>query len=178
MRLPTAIATVAFLGWGAGTSARSHKAEDMMDRVQGMRIASRVHCDGATNPQEELVLQTSFSPGGTPRSFHLDVFEDKYCRFADLYFVCAVHGHDRWKHEWSASSQDAAPAGRYWVSACAEWGSQGTPQYLLSGWYQEGGPGRKLPWKQAALKQVSATPEIYEFTEPGGGSARLQIGRK
>jgi len=178
MRRPSAIAGILLLGWGAGISARSHKAEDSVDQVQGMRISSRLPCDGATNPQEELVLQTTFSPSGAPRSFHLDVFESKYCRLVDLYFVCALHGHDRWKHEWSAGSQGPAQLGRYWVSACADWGSPDAPQYVLSGWYQEGGPDRKLPWKQAALKQVSTTPEIYEFTEPGGGSARLQIGRR
>jgi hypothetical protein len=44
--------------------------------------------------------------------------------------------------------------------------------------YQEGAADRKLPWNQAAIKQVSATPEKYEFTDSNGGTARVEIKRK
>jgi len=51
-------------------------------------------------------------------------------------------------------------------------------EYILSGWYREGAADRKLPWKQAAIKQVSAAPEIYEFSDSNGGTARVEIQRR
>jgi len=178
IRRSIALASFLILGLGAGVFDRSHHAEDLVDRVQGVRIASRVPCDGSTNPQEELKLETSFSPGGWQRSFHLDVFESRYCRRLDLYFFCVMHGHDRWKHEWAQDGQGVPGPGRYWVRACSTWRSNDAQEYLLSGWYQEGAADRKLPWKQAAVKHVSATPDIYEFTDPKGGTARVEIKRK
>src|ERR1035438_837148 len=70
IRPSIALASLAVLGLAAGVYARSHRAEDLVDRVQGVRIASRLPCDGSTNPQEELNLETTFSPGGWQRSFH------------------------------------------------------------------------------------------------------------
>ena len=167
-----ALVSLAVLGLGAGVYARARRAEDLVDRVQGVRIASRLPCDGATNPQEEL------KPGGWQRSFHLDVFESQYCKRLDLYFFCVMHGHERWKHEWAQDSQGNPGPGRYWVNACSAWGSKDAQEYILSGWYQEGAADRKLPWNQAAIKQVSATPEKYEFTDSNGGTARGEIKRK
>lgn len=172
-----ALASLAVVGLAAGVYARARRAEDLVDRVQGVRIASRLPCDGSTNPQEELKLDTTFSPGGWQRSFHLDVFESQYCKRLDLYFFCVMHGRERWKHEWAQDS-GAPPSGRYWVNACSAWGSKDARDYILSGWYQEGAADRKLPWKQAAIKQVSAAPEIYEFTDANGGTARVEIKRK
>jgi len=178
IRRSIALASFLILGLGAGVFDRSHHAEDLVDRVQGVRIASRVPCDGSTNPQEELKLETSFSPGGWQRSFHLDVFESRYCRRLDLYFFCVMHGHDRWKHEWAQDSQGTPGHGRYWINACSAWRSNDAQEYILSGWYQEGAANRKLPWKQAAIKELSATPGIYEFTDPNGGTAHVEIKRK
>jgi hypothetical protein len=177
-RSSIALVSLAALGLAAGVYARSRRAEDFVDRVQGVRIASRLPCDGATNPQEDVKLATTFSPGGWQRSFHLDVFESQYCKRLDLYFFCAMHGHDRWKHEWAQDSQGPPGPGIYWIDACSAWGSTDAQEYILSGWYQEGAANRKLPWKQAAIKQVSATPEIYEFTDANGGTARVEIKRK
>jgi len=178
IRSVTAVALLPALGLGASIFGRSHRAEDLVNRVEGVRISSRIPCDGSTNPQEELKLETNFSPGGWQRSFHLDVFESHYCRYLDLYFICVMHGHDRWKHEWVQNSQGTPGPGRFWVNACSKWGKLDAQEYILSGWYQEGPADRKLPWKQAAIKQVSATPEVYEFTDPNGGTARLEIKRK
>ena len=124
-------------------------------------------------------MQTTFSPGGWQRSFHLDVFESQYCKRGNLYFFCVVHGHDHWKPAWVRNSQGAPPASdRYWIHSCAAWGSEGAQDYILSAWYQEGAADRKLPWKQAAIKQISAVPEIYEFSDPKGGTARVEIERR
>jgi hypothetical protein len=172
------IASLGILGLGAVVYARSHRAEDIVDRIQGVRISSHLPCDGATNPQEEVKLETTFSPGGWQRSFHLDVFESQYCKYVDVYFFCLVHGHDKWKHEWSQDSQGTPGPGRYWINACSAWGAKDPREYILSGWYQEGAADRKLPWKQAAIKQVSTTPEVFEFTDANGGTARLEVKRK
>jgi hypothetical protein len=178
MRPALALSSLAILALAAGISARSQRAQDQVDRVQGVRIASRIPCDGATNPQEEVKLETTFSPGGWQRSFHLDMFESRYCKRLDLYFFCVMHGHDKWKHEWAQDSQGTPGAARYWTKACSGWGSKDAQEYILSGWYQEGVADRKLPWKQAAIKQVSEAPEVYEFTDAKGGTARLEIKRK
>ncbi|HTT65862.1 MAG TPA: hypothetical protein VMG35_28625 [Bryobacteraceae bacterium] len=172
------IAAAAILGLGAGLYARSHHAEDLVDRVQGVRIASRIPCDGSTNPEEELTLETTFSPGGWRRAFHLDVFESRYCKYVDVHFFCVIPGHERWKHEWAQESGGKTGPGRFWVKSCSAWGAKDAQTYILSGWYQEGGAGGKVPWKQATVKQVSAAPEIYEFTDANGGSARVEIDRK
>jgi hypothetical protein len=175
-RLSIALAALAVLGLAAGVFARSH-AEDVVDRVQGVRLASRLPCDGSTSPQEDLQFETTFSPGGGARAFHLDVFESQYCKRLDLYFFCVVHGRERWRHEWARESEGPPGPGRYWIDACAARGSKDAQEYILSGWYREGA-NRKLPWKQAAIKQVSATPEIYEFADANGGTARVEIKRK
>ncbi len=116
------------LGWlavaalGAGY-ARSH-GDEIVDRVQGVQITSRLHCDGATNPQDDVKMVTTFSPGGWQRSFHLDVFESQYCKRLDLYFFCVMHGHDHWKHEWAQNSQGTPGPARYWLNSCSAWGGR------------------------------------------------------
>lgn len=177
-RSSIALSSLAVLSLAAGVYARAHRAEDLVDRVQGVRISSRAPCDGATNPQEELKFETTFSPGGWQRAFHLDAFETKYCKRLDLYFFCVLHGHDRWKHEWAQDNQGPPGAGRYWINTCSAWGAQDSQSYVLSGWYREGAANSKLPWKQAAIKQVSTAPEIYEFADGNGGTARVKIERK
>jgi len=161
----------------AGLPARSRNLGDQVDRVQGVRIAGRIPCDGATNPQEEVGLETTFSPGGFERAFHLDVFESQYCKRLDLYFFCAMHGRDRWKHEWVRDNESTQGNRMYWINACAGRETNNTPEYILSGWYREGA-GKKELWKQAAIKKVPESPETYEFTDPNGGTARIEIKRK
>jgi hypothetical protein len=64
------------------------------------------------------------------------------------------------------------------LDSCYKRGLKDTPKYLLTGWYKEGAPDSKLPRKQAAVKQVSSNPEVYEFADPNGGRARLEINRR
>lgn len=178
IRSTVVLATLTVGVLAAGIFSRSHNAYDQVDKVQGVRIASRIPCDGSTNPQEDVKLVTTFSPGGWQRSFHLDVFESQYCKYLDLYFFCVMHGHDHWRHEWEQSSQGTPGSSRYWLRSCSIWGSKDGMDYILSGWYQEGPADKKLPWKQAAVKQVSASPEVYEFTDSNGGTARVEIERR
>jgi hypothetical protein len=159
-------------------SARSHAPEDLLDSVKGIRIASRIPCDGSTNPREEVELHSTYSPGGWERSFRLDMFRSKYCRRLDLYFVCVFHGHDGWRPAWSSDSSHPPSTERFWLHSCSAWESADAAQYLLSGWYKEGEQGQKRPWKQAAVRKVSSNPETYEFTDPNGGTARVELPRK
>lgn len=172
------IASLAVLATSAGGFGRSRNAADAVDRVQGARIVSRIPCDGSTNPQDELKLVSTFSPGGWQRAFHLDMFQSRYCRMLDAYFVCVIPGHNRWKHAWVQDSQGTPLPGRVWIDSCSAWGSKDAPEYILSGWYRESGADRKEPWKQGAVRKVSERPEIYEFTDPDGGTARVEIRRK
>src|SRR5580704_5581126 len=144
-----ALASLALLGVGAGVYGRS-KSDDLVDRVQGVRIASRIPCDGATSPQEDLGLETTFSPGGWQRTFHVDVFESQYCKRLDLYFFCLTHGRDRWKHEWESTSDSLGGSRRLWINSCADWGSKDAPEYILSGWYRQG-TAKKEPWQQGVI---------------------------
>jgi hypothetical protein len=173
-----ALALFAVLGLAIALYARSHSPDDVLNTVKGIRIVSRIPCDGSTNPREEVDLHPVFSPGGWQRSFHLDMFQSKYCRRLDLYYICVFHGHDGWRPEWSAGSASPVSAERFWLKSCSAWESSDAAQYLLSGWYKEGAPAEKLPWKQAAVRQVSSNPAAYEFTDPNGGTARLELRRK
>ncbi len=176
-RTSLVFASLAVLGLGASVYATSRKADDLVDRVQGIRISSRIPCDGATNPQDDVGLETTFSPGGLRRAFHLDVFESQYCHRVDLYFFCLSHGHDHWKHQWVSDSANPTPTRRFWVNSCADWGSANAPEYVLSGWYAEG-EGKKLLWKQAAMNKVGGAEETYEFADSGGGTARVVVKQK
>ena len=156
------LSSLSVLGLAAAVYAKTH-AEDLVDRVQGVRISSRLPCDGSTNPQEDVQFETTFSPGGWQRSFHLDVFESQYCKRLDLYFLCVMHGHDHWRHEWAQDSQGTPGSKRYWLNACSAWGTKDAQDYILSGWYQEGAADRKLPWKQAAIKQISKNTSSFPW---------------
>jgi hypothetical protein len=170
-----ALAALIVVALGAVVYGRSRDAQEAPNRVTGVAIKSRIPCDGSTNPQQELDMTATFSRGGSPRSFHLDLFESKYCKYADLYFICLKHGHDGWRHIWSASNQQAGSA-RVWINACADWGSKETPEYILSGWYQDSPP--KCPWKQAVIRRPAPSSEVYDLTDSAGGTARLEIKRK
>jgi hypothetical protein len=175
-RFAGVVASCAILGLGTGGYARTHPREEPLDPSKGVKLSSRIPCDGATNPQDQINLTPTFSPGTGERSFRIDVFEDEYCKRMDLGFACLTRRHSLWKQEWSVDS--AHSEGRsYGLDSCAELGSKDTPQYVLSGWYREGGADSKLPWKQVVLKPVSSRWETYEFTDPNGGTARLEINR-
>jgi hypothetical protein len=143
-----------------------------------VRVTSRILCDGSTNPRDELDMRTTFSPGGAERSFRLDEFQARYCKHVDLYFLCRQHGHGRWKNVWWTDNRQPAGTHRVWLNSCSSWGSAEASHYQLSGWYKEGGPAGRRVWKQAAIRQVSADPEVYEFSDPSGGTARLQVNRR
>jgi len=177
-RLSAVVTTSAILGLGAGAYARAHAAHEPLDPSKGASLSSRIPCDGSTNPQDELSLAATFSPGGWERSFSINEFEEKYCQTGDLEFVCLKLGHSTWRQKWSTGSFGPAVVKKVGLDSCYKHGLKDPPKYLLTGWYKEGASDSKLPRNQAAVKQVSSNPEVYEFADPNGGTARLQINRR
>ena len=103
-------------------------------------------------------------------------FETDKCGVETM-FQCWHKPRAGWREVWSAANEQPAAHALLPISSCYEWGSTEPAQYILSGWYQEGAADPKLPWHQATVKQVSSVPEVYEFTDPNGGTARLEITR-
>ncbi len=178
-RLTLVVGCCAVLCLGAIAYARSHAVDEPLDPSKGVSLSSRFPCDGSTNPQDEISLAATFSPAGWERSFKINEFDEKYCKRMDLEFVCLMPGKtSRWRQGWSIDSAHPAAVGKVGLDSCYRHGLKDAPKYLLTGWYKEGGPDPKLPWKQMAIKQVSSTPEVYEFADPKGGTARLEISRR
>ena len=86
-----------------------------LDPSKGAKLSSRIPCDGATNPQDQINLTPTFSAGGLERSFRIDVFEDKYCKRMDLGFACLTPRHSFWKQEFSVDSSIRKPVVMGWI---------------------------------------------------------------
>src|SRR5271163_2107687 len=69
--------------------ARTPAKTDTIDLSQGVKLESNLPCDGATNPQQEIILQTHFSAGGQ-LSFLIDNYQDETCS-ADIGITCFKH---------------------------------------------------------------------------------------
>jgi hypothetical protein len=190
------MASVALLYAGFEANARTHEAP--VDPSKGAKLTSRIPCDGETNPEDQLVLQPTFSAGGMERAFRIELFEKDYCKRVDLGFKCLQPAHNRWKQEWRVESAQAAgrsapgesvvrdsqspnpQRGYIGLASCATWGSKDPADYVLTGWYRESPSkkaGKKALWKQAEIKRASSSMESYEFADPSGGTARLEIVR-
>jgi hypothetical protein len=152
-----------------------HPAHEALDPAMGFLLHSRIPCDGYGAPEDLLRMTTTFSSGGAAREFVVSRYHSKRCE-VDVKWKCLHHEKPGWRDIWSASS--AAPAAQALVpiGSCYEWGSKEPAQYALSGWYQAG-TGSKSDWQQVRIKQVSSQPEVYEFTDPQGGAARLEVVR-
>jgi hypothetical protein len=176
----TAILTAcSILGLAAGGYAGTKVREEPLDPSKGAKLASRIPCDGVTNPEDQVKLVSTFAAGKLERSFRIDVYEDKYCKRMDLGFKCLQPGHDLWKQEWSVvNSHPQGETGAYGLASCSEQGSKDAPQIVLTGWYREAGSDPKRPWKQAILKKLDSRWETYEFADPDGETARLEITRR
>ncbi len=177
-RLTGVLACTAILALGAGGFARTHAVEEPVDPSKGAKLVSRIPCDGATNPEDQVSLATMFSPGGWERSFRIERFEGEYCKRGDLGFACVQKGRSLWKQEWSADSSVPSAIGSYGLASCSDWGSKDAPEIILTGWYRDSDPDPKRPWKQAEVKKAASRWEVYEFTDPNGGTARVEIGRR
>src|SRR5580698_912858 len=179
-RVPVVLASVAVLAFAVGGSARTKVHEEPLDPAKGAKLASRIPCDGVTNPEDQVNLTPTFSEGKLEREFRINVYEENSCKRGDLGFKCLQPGKELWKEEWNVTS--AQPEnGLFGLASCAGQtvrgkgsatqgflapGSKDAPQIVLTGWYREAGSDPKRPWKQGEVKQVSGRWETYEFADP------------
>ena len=165
-----------------------HPARDPVDPAKGVQLHSRIPCDGFGGPEEAVHVQVTFSSGAPSssattaaagREFVVSRLQTDKCSVETM-FQCWHKPRTGWHDVWSAasnapgaqpSSGDILP-----LASCNEWGSSEAPQYVLSGWSQEGSEAKPM-WKQGTVKQVSSQPEVYEFADTNGGTARLEIKR-
>jgi hypothetical protein len=179
LTLVLASAALVFLV-SSGSYARTHRPKEApVDSTIGVKLASRIPCDGVTDPEDQVSLITAFSPVGAELSFRIEVFADKFCKRGDLGWACVQPGHSLWKQQWSADSAVPTATSLYGLSSCEESGSNKAPQIILTGWYKEKGPDPKEDiWKQIELKKVASRWETYEFTGPDGGTAKIELDRR
>lgn len=160
-----------FLIFGLG-----HPAHEALDPAKGVPLSSRVPCDGYTAPEEELGAHATFSPGGPAREFVLSRFHKETC-VVDIKGKCLHKEKEEWRDVRTLASE-RPESDTLFVDSCYAWGSSDPAQYVLSGWYQESPSGAKPVWKQVPVKQVSEKPQVFEFSDPNGGSGRLEIERR
>jgi len=155
--------------------ARTPSRSEGIDLKQTVKLESPIPCDGVTNPQQEIILDAHFSPEGWQRVFIVDNFQDESCQ-AGIGIKCFKRVPAGYRDDLIVDSDGTR---HHWLNSCRTWGSKEAAQYTLSGWYKEGPASKKkLPWKQAPLKQVSTQPEVYEFTDPNGDKASVEIRRR
>ena len=117
------------------------------------------------------------STGTGAREFVASRYWNEKCD-ADVKGKCLHKEKAGWRDVWTAAIGGQPSATSILpLASCYEWGSSDPAQIVLSGWYQDGEANSKAPWRQGTVKQVSTQPEVYEFTEPNGGTARLEIKR-
>jgi len=154
---------------------RTPSRSEILDLQQTVKLESSIPCDGVTNPQQEIILDAHFSPEGWQRIFVIDNYQDESCK-VDAGMKCFKHVPAGWRDDLTIDSDGTR---HFWLNSCRTWGSKEAAQYTLSGWYKEGPANKKkLPWKQAPLKQVSTQPEVYAFADPNGGKASVEIRRR
>ncbi len=157
-----------FLIFGLG-----HPSREPLDPTKSVPLHSRIPCDGNGGPEDLLRIKATFPSGGWSREFEVSHYVNEKCE-VDVKIKCLHREKAGWRELWSAANVETSTRALLPISSCYEWGSSTAAQYLLSGWYAA---DSKLAWKQAPIKQVSSEPEVYEFTDPNGGTARLEIGR-
>jgi len=160
-----------FLIFGLG-----HPSREPLDPAKSAPLHSRIPCDGNGAPEDLLRIKATFPSGGWSREFVVSHHVNERCE-VDVKIKCLHREKAGWRDVWSAANVETSTHTLLPISSCYEWGSNAPAQYVLSGWYQEGEADSKLAWKQAPVKQISSEPEVYEFTDPNGGTARLEIGR-
>ena len=153
-----------------------HPSREPVDPAKGVPLHSRLPCDGNGDPEDLLRVQTTIPSTAWAREFVVSRYEIDKCAVETM-FQCWHKPRAGWRETWSTASTEPSAHALVPISSCNEWGSNAPSQYVLTGWYKEGAADSKLVWKQAAVKQVSSEPEVYEFTDPNGGTARLEITR-
>lgn len=109
--------------------------------------------------------------------FLVSRYQEESCE-VNVKIKCLHKEKAGWRSVWSSASTQPSANGILWLNSCYAWGSSEPAQYVLSGWYKDGPPDSKAAWQQATMSQASSQPEIYEFKDPNGRTARLEITRK
>jgi hypothetical protein len=151
-----------------------HPAHEPLDPAKGMQLHSRVPCDGSGAPEDLLRMHAKFSRENAGQ-FVVSRYHTERCE-VDVKDKCLHHEKPGWRDIWSSSNGATNGYALVPIDSCYEWRSTTPAQYVLSGWYQAGSD-TKPDWRQVQIKQVSAQPEVYEFTDPQGGTARVEIDR-
>jgi len=152
-----------------------HPSREPVDPAKSVPLHSRIPCDGFGGPEEAVHVQTTFSGGATAREFVVSRYQIDKCGVETMFQCWHKRPHPGWHEVWSVASGQSSASPVLPLSSCDEWGSSEPAKYILSGWYQEGTDSKPM-WRQVPVKQVSSQPEIYEFADPSGGTARIQIG--
>ncbi len=154
----------------------SHPSREAVDPAKCAQLHSRIPCDGYGAPENLFKIKTTFSSGGVAREFSISRIETEKCSVETM-FQCWHKPRTGWHDVWSATNAEPPSFASVPINSCEAWGSNAPAQYILSGWYQDDASRSKPIWHQASVRQVSTQPEVYEFTDPSGGTARLEITR-
>lgn len=152
-----------------------HHARDPVDPAKGVQLHGRIPCDGHGAPEDLLRIKSTFSTGGSTREFVISRYQVDKCSVETM-FQCWHKPRAGWHDVWSFSNSEPPANALVPIDSCNEWGSTEPAQYTLSGWYQAGADS-KPDWRQVPVKQVPTQPEVYEFSDPAGGTARIEITR-
>ena len=153
-----------------------HPARELLDPAKSAHVSARVPCDGHTAREDEVGVHSSFSQGGALREFTVNRFHQEACA-VDIKGKCMHKEKAEWRAVWSATSDQSSSSETVSIGACYAWGSSEPAQYVVSGWYQDTENAKKPIWKQLTVKQASQDPEVFEFTDPSGGTGRLELRR-
>jgi hypothetical protein len=153
------------------------KSDEVIDISKTVPVISRIPCDGSTAPEDEVTAKATFSEGPTERSFTLSEFQQGSCP-VNIKIHCFDKKKTGWRQEWAVTNTHAQHPMTLPLSSCYMWGSKEAAQYVLSGWYKPAGANKKTPWIQSEVKKVSTNPDVYEFSDATGGTARLEMSRR
>ena len=173
--LKTALLVV--LGLELSLSARGVKGSDVIDLSKSVVLSSRIPCDGYTAPQDEVTAKATYSDGPSERSFTISEFQQGRCK-VNVKIHCFDKVVTGWRQDWAMTNTHPPKPSSLSLDSCYEWGSKQAAQYVVSGWYKQAGADRKAPWIQAPVRQVSTNPDVYEFSDAGGATARLELERR
>jgi hypothetical protein len=153
------------------------KSSDFIDISMSVPLSSRIPCDGSTAPQDQAIAQATFSEGKLERVFMLSEFQKGGCKL-DVKLRCLEKVPTGWRTEWASANTHPQETSALSLDSCYEWGAKDAAEYVVSGWYREGGVNKKAPWVQATVKQIGTNPDVYEFSDPTGATGRLELSRR
>ena len=156
----------------------SRKSDHVIDLSKTLPLATHRSCDGYTSPEEHPAVEAQFSRDGSDRFFLVSVYQKSACK-VDVKGKCLDKQVEGWQDVWTVHNTDEIRTDMLSLRTCYTWGTSEPAEYVLSGWYQAGEENSKQSkkpkqaWVQAAIRKTSSTPDVYEFSDGQGGSAKL-----